>query len=286
MRNELATQTMERAPSRTLEQITESAILHVQGAGQNLLQLGQDMLDAKAILGHGQWMPWLKQIGQSARTAENLMRLAREIQPGTAMAQLPYTKALAMLALPADEREDFAAENDDKSTREIQRLIAERDQMKRERDACATASEKANARAAKAEKDLYDEQQKPPKEIKVEVMPDDYQALKAISARYEQDLDTALKAVEESERKAEQAEARARQLEIKAGASAPDPVRDAWNGWNDMMMVANTWAYQPQLLARDRARITKLMEEVRRWVLEMQKALSDADWQQAEGAVS
>ena len=268
----------ERTPSRTLEQITESAILHVQGAGQNLLQLGQDMLDAKALLGHGQWMPWLKQIGQSARTAENLMRLAREIEPGTTMAQLPYTKALAMLALPANERESFAAANEDKSAAEIKRLIAERDQLKRERDSMSDAYEKARKTA--------DELRAHPTVQKVIEVPDDYQALKAISARYEQDLDTALKAVEESERKAEQAEARARQLEMKAGGSAPDPVRDAWNAWNDMMMIANTWAYQPQLLARDRARITKLMEEVRRWVLEMQKALSDAEWQQAEGAVS
>ena len=268
----------ERTPSRTLEQITESAIIHVQGAGQNLLQLGQDMLDAKALLGHGQWMPWLKQIGQSARTAENLMRLAREIEPGTTMAQLPYTKALAMLALPASERESFAAENEDKSAAEIKRLIAERDQLKRERDSMSDAYEKARKTA--------DELRVHPTVQKVIEVPDDYQALKAISARYEQDLDTALKAVEESERKAEQAEARARQLEMKAGGSAPDPVRDAWNAWNDMMMIANTWAYQPQLLARDRARITKLMEEVRRWVLEMQKALSDAEWQQAEGAVS
>ena len=268
----------ERTPSRTLEQITESAIIHVQGAGQNLLQLGQDMLDAKALLGHGQWMPWLKQIGQSARTAENLMRLAREIEPGTTMAQLPYTKALAMLALPANERESFAAANEDKSAAEIKRLIAERDQLKRERDSMSDAYEKARKTA--------DELRVHPTVQKVIEVPDDYQALKAISARYEQDLDTALKAVEESERKAEQAEARARQLEMKAGGSAPDPVRDAWNAWNDMMMIANTWAYQPQLLARDRARITKLMEEVRRWVLEMQKALSDAEWQQAEGAVS
>ena len=272
------TRPAERTPSRTLEQITESAMIHVQGAGQNLLQLGQDMLDAKALLGHGQWMPWLKQIGQSARTAENLMRLAREVEPGTAMAQLPYTKALAMLALPASERESFAAENEDKSAAEIKRLIAERDQLKRERDSMSSAYEKARQTA--------DELRAHPVVQKVVEVPDDYQALKSISARYEQDLDTALKAVEESERKAEQAEARARQLELKAGGSAPDPVRDAWSAWNDMMMIANTWAYQPQLLGRDRARITKLMEEVRRWVLEMQKALSDAEWQQAEGAVS
>ena len=272
------TRPAERTPSRTLEQITESAMIHVQGAGQNLLQLGQDMLDAKALLGHGQWMPWLKQIGQSARTAENLMRLAREVAPGTAMAQLPYTKALAMLALPASEREAFAAENEDKSAAEIKRLIAERDQLKRERDSMSNAYEKA--------KQTAEELRSHPVVQKVIEVPDDYQALKSISARYEQDLDTALKAVEESERKAEQAEARARQLELKAGGSAPDPVRDAWSAWNDMMMIANTWAYQPQLLGRDRARITKLMEEVRRWVLEMQKALSDAEWQQAEGAVS
>ena len=272
------TRPAERTPSRTLEQITESAMIHVQGAGQNLLQLGQDMLDAKALLGHGQWMPWLKQIGQSARTAENLMRLAREVEPGTAMAQLPYTKALAMLALPASERESFAAENEDKSAAEIKRLIAERDQLKRERDSMSNAYEKARQTA--------EELRAHPVVQKVVEVPDDYQALKSISARYEQDLDIALKAVEESEQRAQQAEARARQMELKAGGSAPDPVKDAWNAWNDMMMIANTWAYQPQLLGRERARITKLMEEVRRWVLEMQKALSDAEWQQAEGAVS
>ena len=277
MRNELATQTTEKAPSRTLEQITESAILHVQGAGQNLLQLGQDMLDAKALLGHGQWMPWLKQIGQSARTAENLMRLAREIQPGTAMAQLPYTKALAMLALPADEREDFAAENDDKSTREIQRLIAERDQMKRERDSMQTAYERAHQDAEKLRAN-------PPVQKVIEV-PDDYQALKAAAGRHERDLDEAEKAVEEAERRAEMAEARARQMELKAGGSAPDPVHDAWSAWNDMMMIANTWGYQPQLLARERARITKLTEEVRTWAEEIQTALDGAGWSEAEGAV-
>ena len=272
------TRAAERTPSRTLEQITESAMIHVQGAGQNLLQLGQDMLDAKALLGHGQWMPWLKQIGQSARTAENLMRLAREVEPGTAMAQLPYTKALAMLALPASERESFAVANEDKSAAEIKRLIAERDQLKRERDSMSSAYEKARQTA--------EELRSHPVVQKIIEVPDDYQALKAISAKHEQDLDIALKAIEESEQRAQQAEARARQLELKAGGSAPDPVRDAWSAWNDMMMIANTWAYQPQLLARDRARITKLMEEVRRWVLEMQKALSDAEWQQAEGAVS
>jgi len=267
----------ERTPSRTLEQITESAILHVQGAGQNLLQLGQDMLDAKALLGHGQWMPWLKQIGQSARTAENLMRLAREIEPGTHMSQLPYTKALAMLALPASERESFAAANEDKSTAEIKRLIAERDQMKRERDSMSDAYEKARKTA--------DELRAHPTVQKVIEVPDDYQALKAAAGRHERDLDEAEKAVEEAERRAEMAEARARQMELKAGGSAPDPVRDAWSAWNDMMMIANTWGYQPQLLARERARITKLTEEVRTWVTEIQTALDGAGWSEAEGAV-
>lgn len=276
MQNDITTRSG-YVPSRTLPQITESAKMHVQGAGQNLLQLGQDMLDAKALLGYGQWMPWLKEIGQSARTAENLMRLAREIQPGTAMAQLPYTKALAMLALPEGERENFAAENNDKSTREIQRLIAERDQMKRERDSIQTAYERAHQDAEKLRTN-------PPVQKVIEV-PDDYQALKAAASRHEQDLDEAEKAVEEAERRAETAEARARQLEAKAGRSVPDPVRDAWNCWNDMMMIANTWAYQPQLLGRERTRMMKLMEEVRSWVLDMQKALDCSEWADAEGAV-
>ena len=272
-------------PSRTLEQITESARIHVQGAGQNLLQLGQDMLDAKALLGHGQWMPWLREIGQSARTAENLMRLAREIPQESKLAGLPYTKALAMLALPEADREAFAEEHEDKSAAEIKRLIAERDQLKRERDTCATASERANARAAKAERDLYEEQHKPPKEIQVEVVPEDYATLKQQADRHRRELEEAAEAAEDAERRAEAAERELQQLRMSGIGQREDPIRKASSKMDDFMITVQMWPYQPALAITDRARISDMVHRMEDWCADMRKMLDGVPLEAGEAAV-
>lgn len=272
-------------PSRTLEQITESARIHVQGAGQNLLQLGQDMLDAKALLGHGQWMPWLREIGQSARTAENLMRLAREIQPGTVMANLPYTKALALLALPESERESFAAANEDKSAAEIKRLIAERDQIKRERDSIASAYEKANVRATRAEKDLYDEQHKPLQQIKVEVMPEDYETLRMQASRHRQEMEEAAEAAEDAERRAEAAERELQQLRMSGIGQREDPIRKASSKMDDFMISVQMWPYQPALAVTDRARISDMVHRMEDWCADMRKMLDGVPLEAGEAAI-
>ena len=272
-------------PSRTLEQITESARIHVQGAGQNLLQLGQDMLDAKALLGHGQWMPWLREIGQSARTAENLMRLAREIPHESKLAGLPYTKALAMLALPESERESFAAANEDKSAAEIKRLIAERDQIKRERDSIASAYEKANVRATRAEKDLYDEQHKPPQQIKVEVMPEDYETLRMQASRHRQEMEEAAEAAEDAERRAEAAERELQQLRMSGIGQREDPIRKASSKMDDFMITVQMWPYQPALAVTDRARISDMVHRMEDWCADMRKMLDGVPLEAGEAAI-
>lgn len=117
----------EKGIIRTIEEITASARLNMADMVNRAIALGQDLIDAKELLGHGKFLPWLNQFGISSSTASNYMRVAREITPGSRLASLPYSKALALLAAPPEEREQLAEEAEDKSAAEIRRLIAERD---------------------------------------------------------------------------------------------------------------------------------------------------------------
>ncbi len=77
-----------------------------QSAVEHAVAAGQLLLEAKAGLPHGQWLPWLNErCDVSERTAQVYMRLARElpkIEPGKAqrVADLPLRQALKELAEP------------------------------------------------------------------------------------------------------------------------------------------------------------------------------------------
>lgn len=111
-------------PARTVEAVTLE-IQTLQRQAQQLLlgyaiEIGRRLVEVKAMLPHGQWGTYIKeQVGYSQSTANNLMRIFEEY--GTAqqsifgpeaisqaIGNLSYTKALRLLALPADEREAFA----------------------------------------------------------------------------------------------------------------------------------------------------------------------------------
>lgn len=105
------------------------------------IEIGRRLVEAKEILPHGEWGKWLKEKVQfSQGTANNHMRLFEEygdkqitifgaVLNSQSLANLSYTKALKLLALPQDEREDFIVDNDVEniSTRELDKLIKERD---------------------------------------------------------------------------------------------------------------------------------------------------------------
>ncbi len=138
---------------RSIEEITVSAKMNMQDMIGKAIALGRDFMDAKELLGHGKFLPWLEKLGVSSSTASNYMKVAREIQPGTLMASLPYSKALALLAAPAEDREELAAQAEDKSAAEIRKLIEERNRA-------AEAANTESARADRAEHDakrFYDE---------------------------------------------------------------------------------------------------------------------------------
>lgn len=123
---------------RTIEAITEEILSRKANAGGEILRIGQCLLEAKAKLSHGEWLPWLEErVEFSARTANRFMKLAQEWSDPTSLSDLGYAKALQLLALPEPERETFMSEHDVSSmtSRELEKAIRERDEARKAADA-------------------------------------------------------------------------------------------------------------------------------------------------------
>lgn len=131
---------------RDIEVITKEIHVLCSEAKRTMLlyaaEIGRRLVEAKEILPHGEWGGWLKeQCGFSQRTANKHMQifkaygspqvslLGAELNSPT-WANLSYSQALSLLAVPDEEREEFvkAAHAEELSAREIDRLIKERDE--------------------------------------------------------------------------------------------------------------------------------------------------------------
>ena len=129
---------------RTIEAITGDILEAQRKGGEAILTIGNCLIEAKSMLLHGEWLPWLNsKVGYSEKTAQNFMRLAREFSNPQALADLGATKALALLALPTEERERFLEDHNviDMTTRQLEQAIKERDEAQK-------AAEQAKADAA------------------------------------------------------------------------------------------------------------------------------------------
>lgn len=119
---------------RTIEVITSEILRLKAETGERLIAIGQRLIEAKGMLAHGEWLPWLEQnVEMSEKTAQDFMRIAREFSNPQALADLGKTKVLKLLLLPAAEREEFLAEHDVQgmSTRELDQAIRERDEARK-----------------------------------------------------------------------------------------------------------------------------------------------------------
>ena len=110
-----------------------------------IIELGRRLTEAKGMLSHGEWGAWLKEkVNYSQSTANNYMKIYEEYgtnQPALiggfvnsqAFANLGYSKAIALLAMNREEREEFIEQNDvnSLSTRELNALIKERDEERK-----------------------------------------------------------------------------------------------------------------------------------------------------------
>lgn len=144
--------------SRDIEIVTAEIVTIKRQAQQVLItaaiEIGRRLTEAKAMVPFGEWGKYLEErVEYSQSTANNLMKIYKEYGSGQdslfdsfansqTFANLNYTQALALLSVPAEDREAFAVENDvtNKSTREIQELIRQRDES---REALAVAEDAA-----------------------------------------------------------------------------------------------------------------------------------------------
>lgn len=153
------------AETRDIETITTEIIQLKQDAGNAVIGIGQRLIEAKAILPRGEWLPWLEErVEFSERSAQNFMRLAREWSNPQALADLGASKALTLLALPPEERETFMAESHlvggeektvvDMTSRELEKAIKERDAARQEAEAARADAQTAEESRAKMEADM------------------------------------------------------------------------------------------------------------------------------------
>ena len=136
---------------RDIGTITQEILDCKVRAGESILQIGRCLIEAKELLEHGEWLPWLNErVEFSERTARNFMRLAREWTNRQTLADLGASKALMLLALPPEEREQFMEGNNviDMSARQLEQAIKERDEAR-----AAAEHAAADQRAAEQARD-------------------------------------------------------------------------------------------------------------------------------------
>lgn len=232
------------------------------------IEIGRRLTEAKEMLEHGQWLAYLKEQTEfSQPSASRLMRLYDEYgakQTSLFGAELNYStlnnlsisNALRLLAVPEDEREEFAAEHDVEhmSARELDELIKQRDeaeqraaraeeQVQQAADGAAKADEQyqkakqelhllreklgnAEAQKAAAEKELSELRDRP---VEVAVEVDEKAVEEAVTlARAKNDAEWAEKMAKvknelsEAGLKAEKLKAKIKKAEERAAASAAE----------------------------------------------------------------
>lgn len=142
---------------RTIKDITEEILEAKRDGGEAILTIGRCLIEAKDKLRHGEWLPWLnEQVELSERTAQKFMQLAREWSNPNTLADLGASKALMLLALPADERESFTEEHDviEMSARQLRQAIRERDEARAAAEQAKADRVTAETARAKMEEDM------------------------------------------------------------------------------------------------------------------------------------
>lgn len=232
------------------------------------IEIGRRLTEAKEMLEHGQWLPYLKEQTEFSRSsAGRLMTLYKEYGAAQTslfgaesnyptLNNLSISNALRLLAVPEDEREEFALEHDVEhmSARELDELIKQRDeaeqraakaeeQVQQAADGAAKADEQyqkakqelhllreklgnAEAQKAAAEKELSELRDRP---VEVAVEVDEKAVEEAITAaRAKNDAEWAEKMAKvknelsEAGLKAEKLKAKIKKAEEKAAASAAE----------------------------------------------------------------
>lgn len=149
--NELTVKDAITVPGRSANTIAAEIVAITTQTRQmvvmSAIEVGRRLEEAKALLEHGEWGAFIENECQlSHRSANNCMMLFREWRDNPnsqALANLTYTNAVRLLSMPEDDREELLQEHDVSamSSRELDRVIKERDAAK---EAAASATDVAD----------------------------------------------------------------------------------------------------------------------------------------------
>ncbi len=251
---------------RDIETITGEILAAKRTGGEAILTIGKRLIEAKEVLPHGGWLPWLEErVEFSEKAAQNFMRIARNYSNPQALADLGATKALMLLALPEETRDEFISTPHsvngeektviDMTSRELEAAI-------KERDAARRAAEQAQADRSAAEQ----ARQKMEQDMAVA-----NERIAGLNAEVEEQASRAREAREESDRlTAELEELRSRPVEVavEVDAAAVEAARK------------ETEAAMQDKLNRARAARDKALEK--RYELETALTNAKADLEQAK----
>ncbi|MBO0962362.1 DUF3102 domain-containing protein [Neobacillus sp. MM2021_6] len=134
----------------------------------NSIEIGRRLVEAKTIVPHGEWGKWLEEsVDYSKSTANNLMKIFNQYgadqfslfgseAKSQALGNLSYTQAVALLGVPAEEREEFIQENDidTMSTRELQQAIKEKQDVEKKLKEAEMLAKKEKAAREKLAKEI------------------------------------------------------------------------------------------------------------------------------------
>lgn len=273
------------AAQRDIQTVTaEIRQLHRQAQCMVLgyaIEIGRKLVEAKAMLPYGQWGQWLKEEVEFSRsTAQNFMRIFEEYGAkqvsifGDAESQtlgnLPYTHALKLLALPAEEREEFAQEHhvEDISSRELEKLLRERDEAQADAKSAKDALDEAAKIAEKADEARRDAEAAAERIAKeLQEARGEASNAKGLLERAKKDAETARKSAEES---------RAALKELRENPEVPASVLEEMRRKIEAGAAEEAQEKLQEAVRRERT-MTEQAEESRRRVQELEKQLAAAD---------
>lgn len=201
------------------------------------VEIGRRLTAAKQMVAHGGWADWIsKNTEFSQTTATRMMRIFEEYgadqigifgaEPNSSTLQnLSISNALRLLAVPEDEREEFAeaVDAENLSARELEKAIKERDAARQERENAQREANRYSLRTELAEKELREAKEK------AQELEDDLEAARADCRQMAEELEAIKnRPVEVAVQRDEQA---IRDAEAKARAEAETELRKKTDEW-------------------------------------------------------
>lgn len=272
---------------RSLQQQAQVVILSYA------IEIGRRLCEAKAVLPHGQWGEWLeREVNFSQSSAQNYMKIYERYgseqlsifgeAKSETLGNLPYTKALKLLAVPEDEVEAFIEEHDvaDMSTRELEQAIREREEAKaalqaeqdhvasitKDLTAAEIAAKEAQNEAERLRQELEELQKRPVDVAVQEATPEMLEEIRiAEEQKFQQEREALQKRADDAEAKAKKQAEKVKDLKAAVDKAKEDAKAELQK---DMDSVQE---------ARRNAEAEKNAAEARAAELEKKLKLADGD---------